>query len=463
MPYIKYRGFWSGGIREEIRYEDPDALCRTGLLKTLAEARREAERAYNDPTESANSIQRYVSDHPYPGLLHVGGIGFLEALPLPPFCEEISATEYQKLRTDIEKENAAYRIMKDNTLVKNNDPARRGTPEHEKFGWRTRIWATSYTELEHHVAYPLGDRSVAYLRIREHESSGSGRTAQLIDIYHSTDGDIQQALLEGIDWADILVDLLSVTGFGAARLEAVLGTTVPYARIGEEFSLATFGAQIHNDPVPVSPSSFSKGGMDAIGLLALRHLREGLAATAPTTAFAAFWKALEVLGTNEAKAKGWQQLEKCVGCGAQRSVGFELKRGFEAMYTQAGIDPKLYRRHRKTRAVIQHGERLPSTHYATEVFQDLPQIQTAAMVAVAERIRIAPATRTYWSTCWPVTVFACRAQDDGNISVQNSSMKSHSALNTLPQRVSGDAGRRSSLGIPSKPNINPLSFPPIEL
>jgi len=111
------------------------------------------------------------------------------------------------------------------------------------------------------------------------------------------------------------------------------------------------------------------------------------------------------------------------------------------MYTEAGLDPSLFDRHRSKRGPIQHGAKLPSTGYLNEVFQDLSQVQTAAVVAVTKKVGISPGTTSYLSTCWPVVVFSCRVEQDGNITIQNSSMNVNAALNTLPQRISGDAGR----------------------
>jgi hypothetical protein len=389
-------------------------------------------------------------------------LAFIEDKPVRPAWEEISAEEYQQLRTEIEKRNAEYRIKKADTLSKNNDPFRRASSEHEKLGWRTRIWVTSYTELEHHVAYPLSERSVAYLRVRQDDPSGSGLTAQLMDIYHGPKGDVQHALLEGTDWAEVLVDLLALAGYGAARVENVLGTTVPYCSIGEEFQLATFGAFIRNTPVPLRPSHFATADVDEVGLLALRHLRDGLSAVVPTAAFAAFWNALERQADEEARTKNLQHMVKCKECGAERPAGPNLKRGFEAMYSEAGLDPSLFDRHRSKRGTIQHGAKLPSTGYVEEVFQDLSQVQTAAVIAVTKKVGIAPRTISYLSTCWPVAVFSCRAEHDGNIAIQNSGMRVKAAVNTLPQRISGDAGRTIFFGMSSPPKVDPLSLPPVQ-
>ena len=78
----------------------------------------------------------------------------------------------------------------------------------------------TYTELGHHVAYPLGGSSVVYLRVRENDPLGSGGTLQLIDIYRNSPGDVEQALLEGVDLADGLVDLLALAGYGAFSCQA---------------------------------------------------------------------------------------------------------------------------------------------------------------------------------------------------------------------------------------------------
>ncbi len=462
MPYVRYRGAWSGSIGEQVAYEDPGAPCYEGRVKLQAEARLVVEDSSTDPTARAHAIERYVSDHPYPGLEHVGGVGFVEDKPVPPFCEEISVEAYRQLRSEIEKANAEYRARKADTLSKNNDPLRRASPEHERLGWRTRVWVTSYTELDHHVAYSLSEDSVAYLRVRRNDPSGSGCTAQLVDIYHQSNGDVQQALLEGIDWAEMLVDLLALTGYGAAQVEGVLGTTVPFCKIGEDFQLATFGAYIRNTAVPVSPSHLEAARPDKVGLVSLRLLRDGLSAPLPTAAFAAFWNALERLADEKARTENLRRMVTCEECGAERAAGPDTKQGFEAMYAEAGLSLSLFDRHRAKRGTIQHGAKVPSTRYLDEVFQDLSQVQTAAVVAVSKKVSVAPSTTTYLSTCWPVTVFSCHVEHDGKITAQIASMGVRAAANALPQRISGDADRTIEFGVSSPPKIDPLSLPPVQ-
>jgi len=319
---------------------------------------------------------------------------------------------------------------------------------------------TSYTELEHHVGYPLSERSIAYLRVREYHASGL--TAQLVDIYHSADGDIEQALLEGTDWAEVLVDLLALAGYGAAHIVSVVGTTVPYVRMREDFQLATFGASIVNTPVPVQPNQFGRACLDSVGRLVLRHLRDGLSAPVPTVAFAAFWNALERQADEVARAKNLRRVVKCKTCGAERTEGWDLKRSFEAMYSEAGLDPSFYDQYRSKRGVIQHGEKLRTTAYVDELFRDLSQVQIAAMVAVAKKVGIAPATITYLSASWPVAVFSCRVEEEGRVNIHFERTSLAFAAGMLPQRICGDAERTSEAGVSLPPKIDPLALPPLQ-
>ncbi len=197
MPFIRYRGGRPpSSIAEYVSYEDPNAPCKKGLAELMAEGRRFTEDTYSDSTERANALEAYVNSHDYPGLEHVGGVGLVQAV-LRSMDEEISAEEYQHVRSEIVKANQQYGERRAHELSKNNDPLRRASPEHETLGWRTRVWITSYTELDHHVAYPLSGQSFAYMRVRDQHPSGL--TAQLIDIYHHSNGEIEQALLEGLD------------------------------------------------------------------------------------------------------------------------------------------------------------------------------------------------------------------------------------------------------------------------
>jgi len=461
VPYIKYRGGRAPeSVKEAASYEDPSALCHQGLAKLSADARRFTEELHSDGEGRAGALRSYVANHPYPGLEHVGGVGFVEGKALRAIDEEITAEEYEQLRGTIRRANDEYRAKKTDNLLKNNDPLRRASSVHEELGWRTRVCVASHTELEHHVAYPLSEGAAAYLRVRQETPSGA--TLQLIDIYHDGGSDIEEALLEGTDYADMLADFLALVGYGAAHIVNVLGTTVPYCRVAEEFEIATFGASVLNTPVPVHPDQFGGYGLDQIGRLALRHLREGLSAPLPTAAFVAFWNALERQAEEEARAKNLPRLVKCKDCGAERAEGWDLKKGFEAMYAEAGLDPSLFDGHRKRRGVIQHGAKLPTASYIDEVFQDLSQVQAAAVVAVAKRVGVAPGTITYLSTSWPVAVFACRAHEDRTVEVTFRRTSVRAGAGVLPQRVCGDAGRTVELGVSLPPKINPLALPPVQ-
>jgi hypothetical protein len=460
MPYIRYRGGRPpSSIAEQVKFEDPNAPCYEGLAELMAEGRRFTEERYSDSTERANALGDYVNSHQYPGLEHVGGVGLVQAEALRSIDEEITAEEYQLARSEIDKSNKEYSEKKAHELSKNNDPLRRADSQHESLGWRTRIWVTSYTELDHHIAYPLSAQSVAYVRVRDQHSSGL--TAQLIDIYHHSDGEIEQALLEGVDYAELLVDLLALAGYGAANIAQVVGTTVPYCRIGKEFQLATFGASILNTPIPVHTDQFGKEVTES-GRLALRHLRDGLSASIPTAAFAAFWNVLERQAEEEARTRNLARIVKCQRCGDERQEGWNLKRGFEAMYRDAGLDPSLFDRHRSRRGSIQHGAKLPTTSYLDEVFQDLSQVQIAAMVAVAKEVGNMPGTITYLSTNWPIAVFSCRARQDGTVDVQFKQVSVRVGAGVLPQRFCGYAGRTVQAGMELPPKVDPLSLPPVQ-
>jgi len=317
----------------------------------------------------------------------------------------------------------------------------------------------SYTELEHHVPYPLSELSVAYLRARKEHPSGL--TTQLIDIYHRAEGQIEQALLEGTDWAEVLVDLLALAGYGAAHIASIVGTTVPVCKIGEEFELATFGASVLNTPVPVRPEELTASGLDEVGRVALRHLRDGLSAPVPTAAFAAFWNALERQAEEEARIKNLKRTATCE-CGRERMVGFDTKRGFEAMYAEAEIDPALFDQHRARRGVIQHGAKLRTTTHLAEVLDDLSKVQIAAMVAVAKNVGIAPRTTTYFSANWPVAVFKCSVGQDTRVNVQFNRMSVRASAGLLPQAVCGNAGRTIEAGVSLPPKIDPLALPPVQ-
>jgi hypothetical protein len=153
---------------------------------------------------------------------------------------------------------------------------------------------------------------------------------------------------------------------------------------------------------------------------------------------------------------------KCQSCGHERQVGWDLKSGFEAMYHDAGLDSSIFDRHRSKRGSIQHGTKLPTTSYLDEVFQDLTQVQIAAMVAVAEEVGIMPGTITYLSASWPIALFSCRAKRDGTTDVQFKKVSVRAGAGILPQRICGDNGRTIETRIELPPKISPLSLPPMQ-
>lgn len=372
--------------------------------------------------------------------------------------EEIGSQQYQQLRGEIEAANQKYLKERADKLAQLNDARRRADPAHESLGWRTRVWVTSFTELEHHAPYPLGAESFAYLRVRDPHPSGC--TAQLIDIYHRSGGGIDEALLEGTDWADMLVDSLALAGYGAAHIARVVATSVPSSRVGVGYEVATFQASLLNSAVPVSPRDLSST-VDETGRLALRHLRDGLSAPIPTAAFAAFWNSLECLADEEARARGLKRTAKC-DCGRERPTGFDTKSVFGAMYSEAGVDPSLYDRHRKRRGTIQHGGRTPTSNYLGEVLDDLSQLQVAATVGVSKRVGIRPRTAVYLSMNWPVAVFSCSARADGSNEAKFGRFGVRANLGKLPEKAALESGRNVQFGVDLPLRIDPLAFPPCE-
>src|ERR1700758_143039 len=100
--------------------------------------------------------------------------------------------------------------------------------------------------------------------------------------------------------------------------------------------------------------------------------------------------------------------------GASRPIT-EIARG---IYGDAGLDPSFFDRHRSRRGSIQHGAELPTSSYLDEVFNDLSQVQIAAMVATAKEVGIKPGTITYLSANWPIAIFSCRAKKGGPVDIQ---------------------------------------------
>jgi hypothetical protein len=267
---------------------------------------------------------------------------------------------------------------------------------------------------------------------------------------------------EGVEWAEVLVDMLALAGYGAAHLAAVVGTSVPFCKVGEPFELATLGATVLNTPVPVHPSQIETASSKPEKGLLLRLLRDGLSATLPTIAFASYWNALEREAEDESKRRHFQRKVKCKNCGYERTEGWDLKRTFKEMYSEAGLDPSLFDKHRAKRGVIQHGSKLRTVGYLNEILQDLSQVQVTAILAVAKNAGIQPQTNAYMSTNWPVVVFSCCAQQNREFEIQLKRMNFQFSAGVLPKHVCGEAKRTTQAGVLLPPQIDPISVPPIQ-
>jgi hypothetical protein len=460
MPFVKYRGGRPpANPKEHVYYRNRETLCYEGLAKLSADARLSAEEKHKEPAERVRAISRFIDAHEYPGLQYVGGACFVDSPDLRSVDEAITEAEYRRLRDEILKANENHWANAREELSKANDPFHRAEATHEHLGWRTRVWVTSYTKMQHHTPYALAREAVAYLRVRQQDASGL--TAQLIDIYHASQGGIENALLEGTDWAAVLVDMLAFTGYGPAYAAEIVSTTIPYCHAETEFELATFGMSIRNDSVEVTPDDFTSASLDDASSVTLRHIGDGLSASLPTDAFAAFWNALERQADETARVSGLQRVVRCQSCGAGRIVGPDLKRAFEAMYDDVELSPSLFDEHRSTRSVIQHGARLRTTAYMDEVYRGVSQLQVAAVVAAAKKIGVKPATGIYLSASWPIVVFRCVTQWDGTTRVDFSRLKLPSAANILPQRACGSAERTPEGGVDLPPKVDPLALPPV--
>jgi hypothetical protein len=120
MPYIRYRGGrLPSSISEHVSCEDPNAPCKKGLAELMADGRRFTEVTYNYRIERAKALESYLNSHQYPGLEHIGGVGLVQAA-LRSIDEEITAEEYQQIRSEIEKANKEYHERKVSELTTNN-------------------------------------------------------------------------------------------------------------------------------------------------------------------------------------------------------------------------------------------------------------------------------------------------------------------------------------------------------
>jgi hypothetical protein len=445
MPYIKYRGALPPTQATElVAYESRRAPCYEGHSALIAAARRYAEESTRDPGDQARMVEEFLSKGVYPGLQHVGGVAMIGGHDVRSLDTEIPTEDYKHLAETIRAANTKYREEEASELLRENDHNRPATPEHEQLRWRTRVWINSFTKLRHHVPYLVGDSCFAYLRVRIQEVSG--RTLQLVDLYHAGPDDIRHALLHGLDLAERFADMLAVLGYGAARVAGVVSTTEPTCRRDVPFNIAVLDAHATNEPVPVEPGDCPAIPLDAKAGLVVRHVRDGLSASLSTTGVAAYWNAIECFAEDHARDRNLKHIVECARCGERRVIGLDVRAGFELVYQEAGLDTKLYADHRSSRGQIQHGDKHPTTAYVGELLLTYSQLQVAAMISVALSTGLRPRTSTCLSTSWRVTTFSCEVKAEGLAECSPGDAWTRASPGLLPQRFCGEESRELMVG-----------------
>ncbi len=456
--YIKYYGANPpDSISQHVCHEDPEQACFRGRDETWRSVTLSCEEAGIPREQWCAHYHQHILASPYEGLTYIGGVGVIGDDQLRPFDTHISGEEYEELKSTILAANEAYRARRANTLEKQNNPLRRAQLEHESLGWRTRVWIASYTELTHHVPYRVDDSCRAYARVRNYGQNGM--TFQLIDLYHRTDGNIMQAIFDGLERAERFTDLLAVAGFGTASVIDVVGTSPPICREGVTFKVADFQGHIMNSPVPVAPEVLENVSVNGEDHLPLRHLRDGLNAVVPTTAIASFWNALERMAEEEAREFGRKRMVCCQECGVERQAGWDTKKGFEGMYEYAGVDAD-FDRQRALRGRIQHGSKIFSASSPSEILPEIIRLQSTALASVSRRIRLIPQSGEYLRTSTPVTIYECIVTGEVWTATTHS-FEVGAVPSLLPLRISAK-GRSFRMGTAYSQKINPLLIPPVD-
>jgi hypothetical protein len=149
---------------------------------------------------------------------------------------------------------------------------------------------------------------------------------------------------------------------------------------------------------------------------------------------------------------------KCKKCGHERHAGWNIKKGFEAMYADARIDAD-FDAQRALRGRVQHGDAFFSTSSLSEVMPDVVRLLQTAIVAVGKLIGLQPQTGVYSFTGPPVSVLSCTRQGE-SVSFEATAFEVGAALSILPMRASANKGRRVFTGLDLESKMDPLVFPP---
>ncbi|MDO9118302.1 MAG: hypothetical protein Q7U39_10110 [Nitrospira sp.] len=459
MPVIKYYGSnRPGSIKEHVYYEDPRHPCFQGRHEAWVSVCRACEDSGVPRSQWNACYLEHILESPYEGMNYVGGVGVVDSDQVFPFDRAISSEEYEELKRVILSANEAYSNQLIATRNAQNDPNRRADPEHEHNRWRTRIWIESYTELTCHVAYRVDQSCHAYARVRQYFPDGM--TRHLVDLYHLRERNIGEAIYDGLERAERLVDLLALAGFGAASVCEVVGTSPSTCREGLPFEIATLQARIENTPVPIDPEALENARVGEADHLPLRLLREGLSAKLPTASLASYWNALERQADDQARESGARRTVSCQKCGDMREVGWDIKKSFEAMYAAARVDAD-FDQQRSLRGRIQHGDTCLSSLTPSELLLEVSRLQRTAIVSVSNRIGLLPQTGEYLVAGVPVSVFECTIEG-GLCTVNVRKFEVGAVPSLLPIRASHNGRRAFRAGLDLPPKINPLVLPPME-
>ncbi len=403
-------------------------------------------------------VEQFFTASPYPGLSVMGGIATTDDA-LRPHDREITEDEYHQIAQRICAANDATARAKADQDLRDNDIWRRPARIHEQRSWRTRVWISSFALLERHVAYALAPSVDAYARVRVELPTGA--TSHLVDIYHDVSGTVAEAMLAGMDHAEYFADLLGFYAFGAASVVEIISTGPTTCRSGEVFLIAIPAGHLENDAVRVGPEKFGALAHTQVDRLTLQNLRDGHAAESLTRAYGFFWNAVERSAEIVARHDRQERTVTCAKCGEERTVGPNLKYGFQMLYRNAEQDPEVFDAHRALRGKIQHGAYSRGTS-SYELAASVTSLQAVATIALADQTKCLPSAGQFLrSTDFAATLRCVVASGALTVELERHSIRF--GVSAMPERWYESLGRGVLAGWRGSPPANNLMVPPVDV
>lgn len=277
-----------------------------------------------------------------------------------------------------------------------------------------------------------------------------GFSAYYLDLEHEAEL-VEDAFVRGTDLLDAFLDALALVSFGGALRSPVVSRT-PLVTEDSPGLLATLGTHQSLSPVEVLPADLvaysdnvAEGSPTAI---ALRHLRDALAARHSSGAQQNYRGAIEAIAASESEER---VQHTCPTCSAVREGDIATQPLIRRFFEEYGSNRWEANEQRVTRSKTVHGAGLRDVARQIEVGRRVAAVEPIAMQLLADRSGLTPATHAGLVVGFPVAVYDL-FQEAGELKVRAKSWESTAAFTQLPREKTLGRHRRVEIGISQQPD-----------